>query len=151
MSSPAPLGPKPKKVVVVGLDNAGKSKLLRQVWNDLGATLPRTISPSETSSTSLAEAAGIVFVVDATDDHPRWAEAKRELHGMLAAFPPGELPPIVILGTKIDRPYAVEEAVLIHQLGLAELVGGRPITMFMCSVDWKFGYKEAFKWLSENL
>lgn len=71
--------------------------------------------------------------------------------------------PILILGNKIDKAGAASEDELRYYLGLQgvttgrgnvrrdQLVSGRPIELFMCSIKKRQGYGEAFNWLAQYL
>nr|VZH89065.1 unnamed protein product [Spirometra erinaceieuropaei] len=92
---------------------------------------------------------GIVFIVDASENE-RFMEAKSELDSL-------------IMDPQIDKPTAVNEALLRNYLGLdGQLTGkgtvprdriasGRPIEIFMCSILKRQGYGEAFNWLAQYL
>ncbi|MCS4558952.1 ADP-ribosylation factor-like protein, partial [Shewanella sp. C32] len=68
----------------------------------------------------------------------------------------------LILGNKIDIPYAASEEELRYYLGLSNFTTGkgnvnladsnvRPLEIFMCSVVRKMGYGEGFKWMSQYI
>ena len=68
--------------------------------------------------------------------------------------------PFLILGNKIDMPYAVSEDELRACLGLRETTGHdvttlpkdlRPIEVFMCSILRKTGDSDGLKWLTNFL
>lgn len=170
------------KIVFLGLDNAGKTTLLNVLKEDRVMAFQPTFQPSSTEliigSTKfqahdmgghhgarklwrdyLVDIHGIFFIVDATD-MDRIAEAKAELHAILAD---GQLDwwiPIVILGNKVDNPIALSEQQLRVVLGVGGTTGKeepmvvegvRPIEVFMCSVVRKMGYLEGFQWLTHFL
>ena len=92
-------------------------------------------------------------------DTERFPEAKKELDGLLSTEALANTP-FLILGNKIDRPYAVSEDALRRSLGLLETTGAdvtslpkdiRPIEVFMCSILRKTGYADGLKWLTHFL
>lgn len=102
----------------------------------------------------------MVYLVDAYDKE-RFAESKKELDALLSDESLATVP-FLILGNKIDIPYASSEEELRYYLGLTNFTTGkgkvsladsnvRPMEVFMCSVVRKMGYGEAFKWLSQYI
>ena len=99
----------------------------------------------------------VVFLVDA-EDRSRFPEAKQELDAM---FKSADLEgvPFLVLGNKVDLPYAASEPELRDALGLFDTTGYggkkcdavRPVEVFMCSVLRRMGYADGFKWLSQFL
>jgi len=97
----------------------------------------------------------VVYLVDAFDKE-RLAESKKELDALLSDVP------FLILGNKIDIPYAASEDELRYHLGLTNFTTGkgkvnladtnvRPLEVFMCSIVRKMGYGDGFKWLSQYI
>lgn len=102
----------------------------------------------------------VVYLVDAYD-RERFAESKMELDALLSDRSLAEVP-FLILGNKIDIPYAASQDELEYHLGLTGVTtgkgkinlvdsGARPLEIFMCSIVRKMGYGEGFKWLSQYL
>ncbi|KAI8565995.1 hypothetical protein RHMOL_Rhmol02G0005100 [Rhododendron molle] len=102
----------------------------------------------------------VVYLVDAYDKE-RFAESKKELDALLSDESLGNAP-FLILGNKIDIPYAASEDELRHYLGLTGLTTGkgkvnladsnvRPLEVFMCSIVRKMGYGDGFKWMSQYI
>jgi GTP-binding protein SAR1 len=102
----------------------------------------------------------VVYLVDAYD-RERFSESKRELDALLSDESLANVP-FLILGNKIDIPYAASEAELRYHMGLTNFTTGkgkvtlsdsniRPMEVFMCSIVRKMGYGEGFKWLSQYI
>ncbi|KAG8480851.1 hypothetical protein CXB51_025319 [Gossypium anomalum] len=91
----------------------------------------------------------------------RFAESKRELDALLSDEALANVP-FLILGNKIDIPYAASEDELRYHLGLTNFTTGkgkvnltnssvRPLEVFMCSIVRKMGYGDGFKWVSQYI
>ena len=131
------------RMLVLGLDNAGKSTLLTVLQsNEVRPTAPThqpvtdvikvghmKLRAVDMGGHEIArrmwlqyshEADGIVYIVDAVD-RERFEEAAIELHKLLAAnaLPPGA--PVLILANKVDLPHAASQEELWYGLGLDEL------------------------------
>lgn len=102
----------------------------------------------------------VVYLVDAFD-RDRFAESKNELDALLSDDSLANVP-FLILGNKIDIPYAASEEQLRYHLGLTNFTTGkgkvsltdsdvRPLEVFMCSIVRKMGYGDGFKWLSQYI
>eukprot|EP01018_Ginkgo_biloba_P038250 Gb_01945 [translate_table: standard] len=102
----------------------------------------------------------VVYLVDAADKD-RFVESKKELDALLSDDSLANVP-FLILGNKIDIPYAASEDELRYYLGLTDYTTGkgkvnladsnvRPIEVFMCSIVRKMGYGEGIKWLSQYI
>lgn len=101
-----------------------------------------------------------MYLVDAFDKE-RFAESKKELDALLSDDSLASVP-FLILGNKIDLPYAASEEELRYHLGLNNFTTGkgkvsvaesnvRPLEVFMCSIVRKMGYGEGFKWVSQYI
>ena len=161
-------------IIFLGLDNAGKTTLLRRVKDDVVGVYEPTLHPNYDDlvvgnvkfrtydlgghrssrllwSAYLEDIDGIVFIVDASDSS-RFSEAQNELNRLLRRDAISEAP-ILVLGNKIDLPSAVSEGGLRYSLGLSQngAIGNpsRRVGLFMCSVVKKVGYKAGFEWLGE--
>ncbi|KAJ4459108.1 putative GTP-binding protein SAR1B [Paratrimastix pyriformis] len=98
----------------------------------------------------------VVFIVDAVD-RMRFPEAKRELDRLLNDESIANVP-FLVLGNKIDMPYAASEDELRSALGLRLATTGkgqgisrgvRPLELFMCSVIKRRGYGDGLRWLTQ--
>ncbi|KAH7513449.1 hypothetical protein FEM48_Zijuj12G0201100 [Ziziphus jujuba var. spinosa] len=121
----------------------GGHQIARRVWKDYYAKVD-----------------AVVYLVDAFDKE-RFAESKRELDALLSDESLANVP-FLILGNKIDIPYAASEDELRYHMGLTNFTTGkgkvnladtnvRPLEVFMCSIVRKMGYGEGFKWLSQYI
>jgi GTP-binding protein SAR1 len=108
----------------------------------------------------LGQVDGVVYLVDA-NDRERFAESKKELDGLLSDESLVNVP-FLVLGNKIDIPYAASEDELRYYLGLTGITTGkgkvnlgdsnvRPIEVFMCSVVRKMGYGDGLRWLDQYI
>ncbi|KAJ8467160.1 hypothetical protein OPV22_029712 [Ensete ventricosum] len=129
---------KEAKILFLGLDNAGKTTLLHMLK---GKRL-------------YAKVDVVVYLVDAYDNE-RFAESKKELDALLSDDALANVP-FLILGNKIDIPYAASEEELRYHLGLNNFTTSkgnvnlnesnvRPLEVFMCSIVRKMGYGDGFK------
>eukprot|EP00762_Andalucia_godoyi_P001026 ANDGO_01950.mRNA.1 GTP-binding protein SAR1B len=169
------------KILFLGLDNAGKTTLLHMLKDERLVSHAPTARPSSEELTLgkikftafdlgghdqarrvwadyFQKVDAIVFIVD-TYDKKRFAEAKRELDGLLGREELAKVP-FLILGNKIDLAGAASEDELRMSLGLSSFTTGkgnvpvkdvRPMEIFMCSVVKRQGYGEAFRWLAQYL
>ncbi|KAF3779745.1 hypothetical protein EJ110_NYTH40710 [Nymphaea thermarum] len=130
---------KEAKILFLGLDNAGKTTLLHMLKDEVDA---------------------VVYLVDAADKE-RFAESKKELDALLSDDALTSVP-FLVLGNKIDIPYAASEEELRYHLGLSNFTTGkgkvnlidsnvRPLEVFMCSIVRKMGYGDGFKWMSQYI
>jgi GTP-binding protein SAR1 len=165
----------------LGLDNAGKTTLLRLLREDKVIQHEPTQLPQyeelvignihfQAHDLGGHRAArrvwnqffhavdGIVFLVDVADTK-RLEESKEELSNLLASPELARIP-FVVLGNKIDKPGAVSEEQLKSILGITRTSGkgpppasrdNQPIEVFMCSVVKRAGYADGFRWLSNYL
>lgn len=166
------------KILLLGLDNAGKTTLLHILANDHVAQYQPTQYPTseefclENVHFKAFDLGGqeiarriwkdycvrvdaIVFVVDAAD-RDRLEEAKKELAGLLADEELSSVP-FLILGKKTDIRYACTESELRQALGVwatgkSEWQKGSPaIETFMCSLIERQGFEDGFTWMSRYL
>lgn len=155
------------KLLVLGLDNAGKSTLLTVLMKDQVVPTAPTHQPVtdeikvghmklqavDMGGHEIArrmwlqyshDTDGVVFIVDACD-RDRFLEAALELHKLMAASALPANTPVLILGNKGDLPHSATQEELYWGLGLDELFkkGDRPLGLYMCSVFERRGYRES--------
>jgi GTP-binding protein SAR1 len=171
---------KTAKLILLGLDNAGKTTLLHCLKTGSFVNFDQTTSYHREDLTiegiSFAafdvgghaqarqnwrdyyvSVSAVVFMVDASQAH-RFAEARKELDAVLSDDLLKSCP-VLILGNKIDAPEAIHEADLRQAIGVFNPTGDetnlpagvRPLKMQMCSVKKKSGYAEGFRWLAKFL
>ncbi|XP_052158450.1 GTP-binding protein SAR2-like [Oryza glaberrima] len=174
---------KEAKILFLGLDNAGKTTLFYMLSQEnLAVHQPTQHPTSEELSIGrirfkafdlgghriarrvwrdyYAQVDAVVYVVDAAD-RCRFADSKMELDALLSDDALAGVP-FLVLGNKIDIPYAVPEQELCYYLGLTGLTTGkgnvnlagtgvRPVEVFMCSVVRRMGYGDGFRWMSQYI
>lgn len=167
------------KILLLGLDNAGKTTMLGMLkTGHMKAHLPTGQPQNDEVKVEgirmkcfdmgghkaaralwkqyFASTNGIVYMIDATDIE-RIEESGRELAQLLADDKLAKVP-FLVLGNKIDIPGALSEAQLRNMLQLvttgkdvkaAENV--RPVELYMCSIEKRCGYQDGFKWLGQYI
>mmetsp|Transcript_6058 Transcript_6058/g.9030 ORF Transcript_6058/g.9030 Transcript_6058/m.9030 type:complete len:182 (+) Transcript_6058:78-623(+) len=166
------LSSKKARIIILGLDNAGKSTLLHKLCsNEVRAFVPTTKAHAKTFSLGsitftawdlggheqvrdlweeyYSGADAIVFMVDSAD-HERFDESKNEMLQLLAADNLMDIP-VLVLANKNDMPNSAGKLELSESLGLRDADENRDIDIFSCSVLHGTGYVEAFRWLSARL
>ena len=131
------------KILLLGLDNAGKTTVLYKFkLNELVTTIPtigfnvETVQPSKNISFTVWDVGGqdkirvlwkhyfcgsdgLIFVVDA-NDRTRFAEAKKELDWILESDEMAGVP-VVVLANKQDLPQAASSSEVAESLGLTKV------------------------------
>ncbi|GAB5367161.1 hypothetical protein AAMO2058_001205800 [Amorphochlora amoebiformis] len=160
-------------VVLLGLDNAGKTSLQHKLTTGQSHSFVPTQKPHQQEftvgnvtlkawdlgghkavrklwKTYYRTADGIVFVVDAAD-RKRMGEARKVLRYLLREEALKSTP-MAILGNKSDLKDAVGMDELRDGLGLPKLYDvDHKIKMFRTSVLDGYGYPVAFEWIAANL
>jgi len=136
---------RPSRILMLGLDAAGKTTILYKVkLNENVCTIPtigfnvETLSPVKGVTFTVwdvggqqkirqlwnhyyANAEGLVFVVDSAD-RERVDEARQELHGILTCDEMRDVP-VEVIANKQDLPNAMTPAELVERLQLGSLHG----------------------------
>uniref|UniRef100_A0A2N9G506 GTP-binding protein SAR1A n=1 Tax=Fagus sylvatica TaxID=28930 RepID=A0A2N9G506_FAGSY len=174
---------KQPKILFLGIDNSGKTTLLHMLKDERLVQHQPTQHPTseelyiEKKKFNAFDLGGtrivrrvwkdyfpkvdaVVYFVDAYDKE-RFEESKKELDALLSDESLATVP-FLILGNKIDIPYAASEDEFRYHMGLTNFTTGkgrvnlansnvRPLEVFMCSIVRKMGYVEGFKWLSQYI
>eukprot|EP00011_Vannellida_sp_DIVA3-517-6-12_P015217 CAMPEP_0114634722 /NCGR_PEP_ID=MMETSP0168-20121206/16120_1 /TAXON_ID=95228 ORGANISM="Vannella sp., Strain DIVA3 517/6/12" /NCGR_SAMPLE_ID=MMETSP0168 /ASSEMBLY_ACC=CAM_ASM_000044 /LENGTH=189 /DNA_ID=CAMNT_0001846419 /DNA_START=27 /DNA_END=596 /DNA_ORIENTATION=+ len=165
-------------VLLLGLDNAGKTTLLHRLKTGKVHLFTPTQRAQEADielgrvrfktwdlgghqqvrglwSEHYFKADAVIFVVDA-NDRERFDEAQTELYNLLHDENLADTT-FLVLGNKTDLPNAATRAELIRDLRLDESSmglfdeedGKRSMQVFMTSLLQRMGLKAAFEWLSD--
>eukprot|EP00470_Lotharella_oceanica_P007430 CAMPEP_0170195620 /NCGR_PEP_ID=MMETSP0040_2-20121228/61835_1 /TAXON_ID=641309 /ORGANISM="Lotharella oceanica, Strain CCMP622" /LENGTH=187 /DNA_ID=CAMNT_0010444821 /DNA_START=73 /DNA_END=636 /DNA_ORIENTATION=+ len=166
----AAFGSKQLRVLLLGLDNAGKTTTLLQMIGKQGETVPTIGFSVEKVKFGNVEfvvwdvagqerlrpfwrhyyrgTSGVIFIVDATDKD-RMPVAKKELHGILKEE---ELKyaSLLILSNKMDLKGAMTTEEVAKHLDLATITT-KTNKIFPTVAKTGQGLKEAITWLSNNM
>lgn len=158
-----------RKVLILGLDNAGKTTLLYKMQLgevvDTAPTIGFNVETVDFKGVSLkawdvggqqkirklwrhyyADTAGLVFVVDSADcGEERLADAREELHGMLGEDGLRDAK-VLVFANKQDMGGAVRPSELAEGLGLNK-VRSHEWYVQGCSAKTGDGTAEGFEWL----
>lgn len=160
-------------LLLLGLDNAGKSTLLGLLSNGRVGQFQPTYHPNEELleldgvsfraidlgghkqarrlwAEYYVKCSGLIFLVDAADPG-RFEEAYRELNAILTDEAMAEIP-VLILGNKADLPTAVSEGQLLDAMHTS-MLGLRKghLALYMCSIKEKWGFAEGIRWLASKV
>lgn len=163
-------------LVVLGLDNAGKTTLLHRLRTGDVRSFPPTDRPHQTERFEcqnvrfqawdlggheavrhlwedyVGESSAVLFLVDASDTD-RLEEAAFELDALVGERVVGGLPVAVLLN-KCDLETAMPTAEICSRIQYADLQrmqGEDKIALFRISVLRGEGYQAAFRWISTFL
>ena len=146
---------KKANIVILGLDNSGKTTLVGMLDNKEEIKIRNVIFNAHDLGGHVAARRiwkqylhninAIVFIVDSSD-FIRVYEARDELNKIISEIDV----PILVLGNKIDKHRACSESKLKELLEINEKNNSR-IKLFMCSVVKRTGITEAFNWLSDQI
>ena len=159
------------RMLLVGLDNAGKTTLLYQmilgkmvttipsmhlspptinynkhsftIWDVPGHPRPRDLWFHYYENTD-----GVIFVVDSSDKE-RLEEAKEVLHSMVQDQRLNDTP-LLVFSNKIDLPATLPVSEVEKCLNLHKIIG-RKWTVEETSALTGIGIRSGFKWLSDNI
>ena len=169
-------GKKKSIILLLGLDNSGKTTLMNQLKNNSLKQSPPTWHPTNEElifegvriiardmggheagrrlwSDYFRGVDAIIFIIDAADLN-RFSESK----GVFESLTSEELLhkiPIIVLANKIDRIGAASEAEIRKYFAIqsSEFRGHdeRPVDLFMCSIKMRQGYSQAFRKLLDYI
>jgi small GTP-binding protein len=165
-------GKRQVRVLIVGLDGAGKTTILyrlqlNQLVKQIAPTIAFNLETVEVGNLKLQvwdlggqiqlrpywrlyfkETAGIVFVIDSAD-RARIATCGEELAQLLREEEL-ERVPLIILANKQDLPDAMRPDEISQQLALSQ-IQNRSWTILATSATDGNGVREGFDWLSERI
>ena len=169
-------GGKEGTLLLLGLDNAGKTTLLHRLRTGHVQHFPPTDRPYQSDKFSfqgltfqawdvgghetvrhiwgdyVCECSAVLFLVDATDIN-RMEEAGFELDALIGEHIVADIP-IALLFNKCDLPNAISSKDICQRLNYDELVqnhGADKISAFRISVLRGEGYQQAFRWVATFL
>ena len=175
------LGDKKAKIVIIGLDNAGKTTLLHSMkthhfekFEQTQSFCKETIKFGNVLMTCLdlgghqsvrqawkdylLDANAVVFVIDGAD-RDRMDEAKTEFNNIMEMEQVKKVP-VLVLGNKQDVVGCLSRSEIQEFLGIKEVTpldaksvpsGKQAIRVQMISAKQDFGYEVAFTWLAHLL
>ncbi|KAH3757278.1 ADP-ribosylation factor 4 [Pelomyxa schiedti] len=164
--------PLEQRVMMVGLDSAGKTTVLHRLHKgervDTEPTLGFNVEVIEHTGAKLTIwdlggqekirpcwreyfmlANGVIFVVDASEPS-RFKEATNELTKIMQA-PSLKTAPLLVFANKQDNPGAVTADQLRTDLGLDDLATGRPYLVQQANARDGVGLWEGMEWLIDRL
>lgn len=169
-------GGKEGTLLLLGLDNAGKTTLLHRLRTGDVKHFPPTDRPYQSDKFTFqgltfqawdlggheavrhiwedyaCECSAVIFIVDATDVN-RIEEASFELDALIGEKLVEGIP-IAVLFNKCDLPEAIPSAEICQKMNFDELVkmhGEDKVSAFRISVLRGEGYQQAFRWVATFL
>ena len=157
----------------LGLDNAGKTTLLRYMCTGRISAAPPTAHANheelQVNNVNIRaidvgghvqarrlwrdffmSANAIIYMIDVSDPE-RFTESKAELDALLTCEDAAKIP-VLVLGNKIDSREAVSEEHVRQFFNLYDSdLAPRPMRLFMVSVLYGQGFKEGFEWLTRHV
>ena len=160
------------KILVLGLDNSGKTTFLNLLkTNKLKQLIPTSHPNMEKLKIGkinftifdlgghnsvrrlwtdyFIDIDSIIFMIDAFDKE-RISEASQELNKLLCNKYLDTIP-ILIYGNKIDNPSAFSKEQMIYHLNISDEINQDRINLVMCSIVKKFGISEGFQWIESKI
>lgn len=162
----------PSRILMVGLDAAGKTTILYKIkLNETVQTIPtigfnvETVTPAPGVTFTVWDIGGqskirplwahyfqnvdgLLFVVDAADPD-RFTEARDELFGIISHESMRSVP-FVVIANKSDLPTAIKPSEMINSLGLHSISKRRWYIQSSCAVTGE-GLLEATKQLADMI
>jgi GTP-binding protein SAR1 len=162
------LSTKKANLLIIGLDNSGKTTLLCLMAKDKILCHEPTSHPNKEELTIgnisftahdlgghvaarrlwklyYANTDCVLFMIDTTD-YNRMDECRTELTRILSD---SNGSPVLVIGNKIDAPGACSKEQLSRYMGIDN--DNPNIKLFMCSVVKRSGIQDAFKWLKTKI
>ncbi|RNA35490.1 ADP-ribosylation factor 1 [Brachionus plicatilis] len=142
-------GKREMRILMVGLDAAGKTTILYKLkLGEIVTTIPTIGFNVETVEHYFQNTQGLIFVVD-SNDRERVGEARDELHRMLQE---DELRDAVLLifANKQDLPNAMNAPEITDKLGLHSMRNRNWYIQATCATSGD-GLYEGLDWLSNQL
>jgi GTP-binding protein SAR1 len=163
-------------IVLLGLDNAGKTTFLHKLRTNSLLTFPPTDQPHKESFTAegvefsawdlggheavrhiwedfVCEASAVLFLVDVAD-HQRLEEVRDELDALVEEGMLEDGVPLAILLNKADLEGAMRSDYVAEQIWydqIVETLGVDRVQMFRMSVLRGRGYQDALRWVASFL
>jgi len=162
---------KEAKILVLGLDNAGKSTILKAISGETVKNLPPTkgfnvkIIQKENVKFTFWDIGGqksirdvwenyyenndaLIYVIDSSDSY-RLEESGEELKNLLDQNELSGIP-LLIYANKQDLNLSLSPEEIMEQLNLTDIIN-RKWTIVACSALTKVGINEGLEWVEKNI